>query len=85
MFSPEFGQKGNELVKRQEVELDSGGALKQTAQEYLTTRVYCEKNFVGKIIGFEANYTKDCFILVVLCTANAPSLLGVNIGKNWKS
>ena len=33
-FSPELGQKRNELVKRQEVELYSGGALKVQVHKY---------------------------------------------------
>ena len=33
-FSPELRQKGNKLVKRQEVELYSGGALKVQVHKY---------------------------------------------------
>ena len=33
-FSPELRQKGNKLVKRQEIELYSGGALKIQVHKY---------------------------------------------------
>ena len=35
-FSPELRQKGNKLVKRQKVELHSGGALKIQVHKYRT-------------------------------------------------
>ena len=56
LVKPELGKKWNEFVKRQKVELNCGGALKETANKSQNT-TWLEKNVIlGKI--FEAIYTR---------------------------
>ena len=58
LVKPELGKKWNEFVKRQKVELNCGGALKETANKPHNT-TWFEKNVIlGKNIGFEAIYTR---------------------------
>ena len=58
-FTPELRQKGNKLVKRQEVELYSGGALKVQVHKYQRNAWdWKEKKVIWKNIRYEAFYTR---------------------------
>ena len=59
LVKPELGKKWNEFVKRQKVELNCGGALKETTNKFPTTQHGLRKmSFWEKNIGFEAIYTR---------------------------
>ena len=84
LVKPELGKKWNEFVKRQKVELNRGGALKETANKPHNTTWYEKNVILEKILDLKPS-TLDWLVPVERRSAKSTSekKLEERIYKNY--